>query len=394
MARKPNMVNKTDVVRLKQVVETTAGFNVLNPIDCERLSDMVFRRTKHYISPATLKRFMGFYKSGFNSSYQTLDILSIFCGYDGWSGFIKPDKNKTGISQNELDFFMSFFKEKDYTNLADHDETMQLLSRRIAERLREDPKAFEKIIPDLAKSELAQIFYFEHFPDYDNLVAYQYKGYIEYLKHKTSPEAQIFGNSLLFFRSFLLMDTALMNHYYEALMQIEIPENIHPMPLGRYYQCLLLYAHFVEDKSLVKIIKHIYSIEKRLPRIGLHFKNFPGFHYFVADALVLCGYYNDVLKLIDFATKNYRIYKEFVWKGYYRQFQLMQAEAHYHLNNKEKALHLISKINPNTFYFISRKYFTARYGLLKIQLGVVTKQEKEETVFLIKSCQFNYFNGL
>ncbi len=391
MARKPNKVNKTDVVRLKQVVETTAGFNVLNPIDCERLSDTVFRKTKHYISPATLKRFMGFYKSGFNPSYQTLDILSIFCGYDGWNGFIKPDKNKPGISENELEFFMSFFSRKDYTKLADHDESMQLLARRMAERLREDPKAFEKIVPDLAKSELAQIFYFEHFPDYDNLVAYQYKGYIEYLKHKTTPEAQIFGNCLLFFRAFLLMDKELMKKYHDILIGIEIPENIHPMPLGRYYNCLLLYTHFVEEKSLDRIIKHIYSIEKRLPRIGLHFKNFPGFHYFVADALVLCDYYKDVLKLIDLATKNYKIFREFVWKGYYRQFQLMQAEAYYHLNNKEKALHFVSKINPNQFYFISRKYFTARHLLLKTKLGIATKREKEEITLLIRSCQFNYF---
>lgn len=391
MARKVNKVHKTDVLRLRQTVETVAGFKVLNPVDCERLSDAVFRKTKLYISSATLKRFMGFYKSGFNPSYQTLDILSVFCGVDGWNNFINPTV-KQGISQNELDFFMSFFNQKDYSTFTDHDESMQLLSRRIAERLREDPKAFEKIVPDLAKSELAQVFYFEHFPDYDNLVAYQYKGYIEYLKYKTTPEAQIFGNCMLFFRAFLLMDKPLMKQYHDVLMKIEIPENIHPMPLGRYYNCLLLYTHFVEQKPLDKIIKHIYSVEKRQPRIGLHFKNFPGFHYFVADALVLCGYYKDVLKLIDLATKNYNIFREFVWKGYYRQFQLMKAEAYYHL--KQKSIQLISKINPHRFYFISRGYFTIRYNLLKTNLGIATKFEKEDAVRLIKSCHFNCFSEL
>lgn len=391
MARKPNNVSKTDVSRLIQEIENEIGFKILYPIDCEGLSDTVFRKTKHYLSPVTLKRFMGFYKSGFNPSYQTLDVLSFFCGYVGWNDFIYPTAKKN-ISQNELDFFMSFFNQKDYTRFADHDESMQLISRRIAERLREDPRAFEKIIPELAKSTLGQTFYFEHFPDYDNLVSYQYKGYIEYLKHKTNTEAQVFGNCLLFFRAFLLMDKPLMKQYYDTLAQLEIPENIHPMPLGRYYKCLLLYTHFVEEKSLDKIIKHIFSIEKRLPQFGLHFKNFPGFHYFVSDALTLCGYYKEVLKLIDLATKNYKIDREFIWKGYYRQFQLMQAEAYYGLNNKEKSVVLMKKVNPNNFYFISRKYFSLRYLLLKSRLQNLTITEKNSVSEIIRTCGYTCFS--
>lgn len=392
MARKTNKVNTVDVNHLRKEVIKQTAFNIDNPVDCVRLSDAVFRKTKHYISAATLKRFMGFYASGFKPSYQTLDILSIYCGYDGWTDYNNPSKTKTTVTNEELALFTSFFNIKDYTQISDHDETMQLLSRRIAERLREDPKAFEKIVPELAKNKLAQTFYFEHFPDYDNLVSYQYKGYIEYLKHKTTPEALLFGNCMLFFRAFLLMDVSLMKHYYEILLKLNVPDNIHPMPLGRYYQCLMLYTHIIERKPLTKILKQIYALEKQMPRIGLHFKNFPGFHYFVADALVLCGYYKDVLKIITLATNNYRIYREFVWKGYYRQFQLMQAEAYYHLNEKEKALALLHKIHPKQFYFISRGYFTIRCNLLKSQLGIGTKEIKTQTQALLKKCEFLCFN--
>lgn len=394
MARTSNKVSEKQVLLLKQELVLKAGFAILNPIDCEKLSDAIYRKTKFYISSSSLKRFMGFHKSDFNPSYQTLNILSTFCDYDGWNDFINPTKHIEQVSNEELAFFKTIFNLKDYNNISDHDETMQMVSRRIAERLRQDPKAFETIIPELAKNKLAQIFYFEHFPDYDNLVSYQYKGYIEYLKHKKTPEAQIFGNCLLFFRAFLTLDKPLMENYYHQLMEIEIPDNIHPMPLGRYYQCLILFQHFVEKKSIDKTLKHIYSIEKRLPRMGLHFKNFPGFHYFIADALVLSGYYKDALKIIELATKNYSIYREFVWKGYYRQFQLMMAEAYFHLKNKKKAVLLLKKIKPHTFYFISRKYYTTRQNLLRIQLGEENGNLKKETKELINKHSFFVLNHL
>lgn len=394
MARTSNKVSEKQVLLLKQELVLKAGFAILNPIDCEKLSDAIYRKTKFYISSSSLKRFMGFHKSDFNPSYQTLNIISIFCDHDGWNDFINPTKHVEQVSNEELAFFKTIFNLKDYNNISDHDETMQMVSRRIAERLRQDPKAFETIIPDLAKNKLAQIFYFEHFPDYDNLVSYQHKGYIEYLKYKKTTEAQIFGNCLLFFGAFLMMDKSLMKKYHSNLMEINITNEIHPMPLGRYYQCLILFQHFVEEKSIDKTLKHIYSIEKRLPRIGLHFKNFPGFHYFVADALVLSGHYKDALKIIELATKNYIIYREFVWKGYYRQFQLMMAEAYFHLKNTKKATLLLNKINPEKFYFISRQYFTVRLNLLRIQLHKGNTNLKKETEELINKHGFYVLNHL
>jgi len=392
MARTSNKVSEKQINQLKQELVLNAGFTIKNPIDCEKLSDVIFRKTKYYISSATLKRFMGFHFSGFKPSYQTLDILAIFCGHDGWNDFINPIKRVEHVTNEELIFFKTIFDLNDYNEISDHDETMQMVSRRIAERLRKDPKAFEAILPDLAKNKLAQIFYFEHFPDYDNLVSFQYKGYVEYLKYKKTPEAQIFGNCLLFFRAFLLMDKSLMKKYHNRLMQIIIPDDMHPMPLGRYYQCLILFQHFVENKPIDIILKQIYSIEKRLPRIGLHFKNFPGFHYFVADSLILSGHYKDAIKIIQLATNNYCIYKEFVWKGYYRQFQLMLAEAYHHLRNNKKALTLVAKINPDRFYFISRKYFLVRRNLLLIHLGKGNSKLLKETEEMISNHNFYALN--
>ena len=388
MARTTNKVSEKEIGRLKKNIVHVFGDKIVYPVDCIRLSDAIFSKTKLYLSPSTLKRFMGFYESGFKPSYQTLDILALYCGYDGWNNFNQQKQSIPPISQEELQFFRKIFSIKDYNDITDHDETMQMVSRRIAERLREDPKAFECIVPELAKNKLAQTFYFEHFPDYDNLVAYQYKGYNEYLKHKKTGEAQIFGNCLHFFRAFLLQDSSLMKHYNEVLLNIEIPKDIHPMPLGRYYQCLILNAHFAQKTSPDKIIKHVFSIEKRIPRIGFHFKNFPGFHYFIADALVLTGKYNEAIKLIDLATKNYTIEREFVWKGYYRQLQLMLAEAFFHLNKKARAAELLKKINPENFYFISQKYFTIRFLILSYKIGGKNRITKKEINELIEKHQF------
>ncbi|MBS1646133.1 MAG: hypothetical protein JST67_02205 [Bacteroidetes bacterium] len=202
MARTPNTVPANKAQALKEKVKYVYALGIENPVDCHGLSDAIIRKTKHYLSPATLKRFMGFYASGFQDSYQTLNVLAVYCGYDSWNHFVNQETNKGSVTKEELALFKNIFNIKDYYNIADNDETMQLVSRRIAERLRVDPFAFESVIPDLAKNKLAQVFYFEHFPDYDNLVSFQYKGYIEYLKCKKTPEAQIFGHCLLFLELF------------------------------------------------------------------------------------------------------------------------------------------------------------------------------------------------
>ncbi len=140
------------------------------------------------------------------------------------------------------------------------------------------------------------------------------------------------------------------------------------------------------------MLQQVYILEKKMPRIGLHFKNFPGFHYFVADSLVLAGYYKEALQLIELAKSDYKIYREFVWKGYYRQFQLMMAECYFNLKEKKKALELLKKINPESFYFISRKYFTVRYNLLKLKLDKRSDLLlKQKTNDLISSSSFEVF---
>lgn len=369
MARKPNPVPDQLLQKLRDEIRKCSGLAIQNPVECEQLSDLILRKTKFYLSPSTLKRLMGFYKNNFFPSYQTLNITCLYCGYDGWQEFINPNKTKTRITTEELEFFKKIFFKQDYYIPSEHDEAMQTVTRRIAERLREDPKVFESLVPELAKNPLVQIFYFEHFPDYDNLVSFHYKGYMEYLKYKKTSEAQIFGNCLLFFRAFLMQDKSLMHHYYQILTALEIPDTIHPMPLGRYYQCAILYRHFIEKKSISHLLKQVWALEKKVPRMGLHFKNFPGFHYFVADALILSGYYQEAIKLIEKASKEYKIYREFVWKGYYRHFQLMLAEAHFALGKIENAKNLIRKINPEKFYFISKMYFTIRFNILKLKLS-------------------------
>ncbi|MFN4235046.1 MAG: hypothetical protein ACK4IK_09605 [Bacteroidia bacterium] len=391
MARKPNKIDKNTIEKLKEEVSKTFAKPILNPIDCDKLSDDIFSKTKHYISSSTLKRFWGFHHINFYPSYQTLNILSAYCGFDGFHNFNFNKKEKSIISEADIKLLNEIFNETDYLSIKDlkeYDESMQLITRKVALKLRENPKYFESCIKDLAKNKLAQIFYFEHFPDYDILVEYQFKAYEEYLKHKNTCEAKVFGNSLLFFRGFLLEDKILMKKYYKILSSINLEENIHPMAIGRLYKCFLLYNTYVENKESKDLIKHIFSIEKKMPRVGLHFTNFPGFHYFVADGLILCNYNKEAIKLITKAFENYNITREFVWKGYYRQLQLMLAEAYYNIGEKEKSEKLISKINPESFYFITRNYFRTRYLILKYKVSKNIKYKKE-AINRINESHFN-----
>ena len=95
------------------------------------------------------------------------------------------------------------------------------------------------------------------------------------------------------------------------------------------------------------------------------FREFPGFHYFVCDGLWHAEEYKHLLKISEVALTEYQKHEEFIWKGYYNQLYLYQALALYKLGKTKEASSKIKKIETDSFYFISKKYFTELFEKLK-----------------------------
>jgi len=358
MPRKRTELNENVLQILKNEILKKAEWVLRRSIDCDVLADLVSRETKVYINGITFKRLFGFTKYPFNPSIQTLDILSRYIGYFNWSAFEQSCLGTKIISTTEFEIYSSFYDMDAINQIEPHEGAFQSVSRKIAQRFREDPKTLIRNIDVLMLKSHFQVFFVEHFPDYDNLCNYYFKVYESYLKHNHRPEAQLFGNCMLFLKSFWEMEGELCHSYIQVISKIEINNTFHPYLIGRYYASNILFHSFYGDANLAKEYFESYLIFRdSIPKGGKHFKDFPASEYIVSEALLHCGKYVEILMLLEKVTSEFSIRMEFVRKGYYRQLQLIYYIASKKLDVNSNFKVGIDRINPEDFYFISQDYF-------------------------------------
>jgi hypothetical protein len=362
MPRKATEINKKHLTQLRNRVLEQLDFKLLRSVDCDRLAKIVSEQTNTYINGISFKRLYGFTKYPFNPAIQTLDILSQFVGYSSWYEFGLSLNDNQPISNSELDILLSFYDFDLINNIEFHDGGIQSMSRKIALRFREDVSTFKRAIPLIVEKEYAQIFFIEHFPDYDNLCSYYYLLYKEYLKLSKSDSAQLFGHSMLFLKSFwALIELDCKNHILE-INRIKIDKSFHPYLIGRYFACNLLFEFYYGDKNKVEQIYKAYlQLRSQLPKQGKHFLDFPASEYIVSEALLQIRAYEKCIQLVELAFKEFPLRMEFVRKGYYRQMQLFWLISKKKKDSNIQINSMLQKINPANFYFISKKYFSVIY---------------------------------
>jgi hypothetical protein len=158
-----------------------------------------------------------------------------------------------------------------------------------------------------------------------------------------------------------------MSYYHnKASLEYKKTKQFHPFVWGRYFQVTLMYNFHFSKKMVSKIIDEMYKSEKYQSRNekGL-FREFPGFHYFVCDGLWHAEEYEHLLKISKIALTEYEKHEEFIWKGYYDHLQIYHGLALSKLGKTKEASTKIKKIQPESFYFISKKYFTELFEVLK-----------------------------
>ena len=366
MPRKKTEINKQYLKILQQKVLEHSGIQLLRSVDCDKLAKIVSEKTNSYVNGISFKRLYGFTKYPFSPAIQTLDILSQFVGCNNWYHFESTLSDNYPISKQELDIYLSFYDIDFVNDVQPHEGGFQSVSRKIARRFREDSNALSRNIDNLVSKPYAQIFFVEHFPDYDNLCNYFYKVYEGYLNYKKTREAQLFGNSMLFLKSFWLLDKKGCCKYLQQTNKIKVDSSIHPYVIGRYYACNLIYdSFFRKGENMQKIYSDFLELRKELPKTGKHFYDFPAAEYILAEALLHCKDYQKCIETIELGFNDFSLKMEFVRKGYYRQMQLLWLIASKKLNQNFKIDSQLLKIKPENFYFISQKYFTVLFYCAK-----------------------------
>lgn len=343
-----------------------SGVQLKRSVDCDKLAKIVSENTNTYINGISFKRLYGFTKYPFNPAIQTLDILSQFVGYRNWYEFELSFNDNQPISSSELDILLSFYDFDLINHIEYHDGGIQSMSRKIASRFREDVSTFKRAIPLIVQKEFAQIFFIEHFPDYDNLCNYYYLLYEAYLNQNKSDSPQLFSHSMLFLKAFWKLNKSECNKHISEINKINLTNDFHPYLIGRYFACNILFEYNYGDKKRVKELYYDYlQLRSQLPKNGKHFLDFPASEYILSEALLQVKAYKKSIEVVELAFRDFSIKMEFVRKGYYRQMQLLWLIASKKLNPKLNIESQLQKIKPENFYFISQKYFSTLYHYAK-----------------------------
>jgi hypothetical protein len=369
MPRVANNINAIDLLNLKEDVLCRYGTMLSKSVDCDKIANVVSNETKSYINGITFKRLFGFTKYPYNPSYQTLDILCKYIGFENWIEYLAIKNQKSTISEQEITLYKSIF-DLDYINdVKNYEGGIQSISRQIIKKIISAPNSFKIVIDALANNKWAQIFIFEHFPIYDYLIPFYHYAYIQYLKHKKTREAQLFGNSILFLNALWTFDKDEASKRIMEINKTGLSSEIHPFVVGRFFASNLYYTHYFTENDTKQLVERIIEFEKRIKIENHHFKDFPAFHYIVSEALLHCNYYSEVVTIIDIAFNKYQLRREFAKKGYYRQMLMFKADALFELGDKNQAELIMKKVNPDNFYFISKKYYTTLYHLIKFKIN-------------------------
>ena len=80
--------SKKDIESIKKAIEEAIGFQVETPKTFELLRQIIFQRTREYVSATTLKRIWGYLDEPVKTRRTTLSLLARTIGYKDWDDFL------------------------------------------------------------------------------------------------------------------------------------------------------------------------------------------------------------------------------------------------------------------------------------------------------------------
>jgi hypothetical protein len=356
MARTPNDFCSEKKKILIDEIKKNTPFEIRSHRDCQKLSEFIFSVHKKNISASTLRRLFGFEQSAFQPSPFTVEILEKYIDH----------QKQTKLKSIETSaFILEMFDPIHFKKISSNDESFHAVYRKAAMLINSNEQLFFEVMEDLASMPNGRMFYYELFPDYEILPKFQYKGYERYLEYSSSKNDRVFALTLLIWAA-CQRNNVIDYKKWSDLLVGEDPTyaELHPFVLGRYIACMLIHSASKLEYEKWRDVA-IQLAQKLLPQEDIAFAKFPGFHYFVSDALQEKKDGKVLLQLIELVEKNYPRVEEFEWKGYYEQLDLFKAFALYFLGRKEESLHIFTNIDFSNFYFISKDYFMEKYHTLR-----------------------------
>ena len=400
------------IEELKKEIELNFGRKILSRGDCEELSELIYQNTYKDINYNTLRRLFGLAKGTTPRKY-TLDLLSVYVGYQSYNDFLKR--------YNTIDDWRDWENVFDYLDNQSTDELIELLS---SERrkgrdfnniiitvcrefmIRKKYESFLKLInqPWLAfknreynhvimlgnsigtlmrKEEIPQAVQlnFLHSQNYLDII---YKIYIDYSSFKNyygkqidyvyanlkkfDPETQIFTTALK-----ILKETMLNGIEFGRLLENKVPkisQSLHPILIGRIYSLKLTFS------------KNNEILNRRILREfeDLILKNPQRISEYLYEVMNTAFYFNDfvLFECIYKLIQNKNINPLFWYHNYhYVMIRLIIIYYYLHLGELQKAKQLFTNFKPQSFRGSFKKFHGLFFHIADYHIANKPKEKSE-----------------
>jgi hypothetical protein len=377
---------------LIEEIEETFGKRVSTSRDCIQLSEDIYFKTSYTINPNTLRRCFGLVKADYPPSSGTLNILSRYCGFDSFEEMLSLRKARAAgnITQAKAvhDYIVALFKATPVRQ--SNDETFLGLVRQTIQFLQQYPELIDKIQRSISRTKNGQDYYFEQFVHIDKLNGHYGEGLRYYLNEKKTPEAQVFGHSILCLRAWLSNDGPALKKHFSEVVKIKPTKGFHPFICGRYYAAHLFFA---DENGLdpERILMDAHNAHASLKPTEDIYRNFPCFEYVFAIALTITKHFQEALYYIDYAQKHYPGKHASIDPGFYKTMQLTKALCLFMTGERKGAEKFYAQIRPAQFYFLTRKINTILYVILEVYLRKNTTTAEEQLAELVRQTGFTRF---
>ncbi len=381
---------------LKNCLENTFGKKIIYSKECNALSDDIYRKIHIKISSQTLRRLFGFIEDGVQISNSTLGYLANYVGYDTYDEFTTQNKEvENFIDPKDVSYIKLFYSITPIKS--QQDENYHNASKNIAQILYQKPELLQHTSTFLSQNTAAQIYFFERFPFIDKLSSGYALHLKKYLTEKLNPEAQVFGNCLIYM-GYALSNNNKRTKVLQTLNAIPSNSDLHPFPLGRKYACNIL-EHYLNDskEELEQWIKMALIEATTISKRRKEYKNFPYFQFIISDILNLIERPTEAKRVLNICELDYKRVPGFnLDEGYLEALDLVKAINLVQQGKNKDAKRILARSTNTDILFIMHDYFLIQRLLIELALVKSSKSLKYKKMYkeingLINKTRFYFF---
>ncbi|RTQ50198.1 hypothetical protein EJV47_11225 [Hymenobacter gummosus] len=288
---------------LREAVAARFGQPLRYPSHCDALEQQLQRTAAtggRRLSPSTLRRFFGLVHKQGGYHLHTLDTLARYTGHADFAAFGRAVAALAAAPPAPTAAAPDIPELLGMAQLA-YPERLLLgyfLGRVTRPAAPTGPAA--PLALRLAAHPAGQEFFVESFVDLASLNGAYGELLREYLRHKPTPEAQLFGHCTLFLGEFLGGDEPAWRQRLKQLLALPCAPGLHAFPQGRRAFAQLVAAWYdAPDQPLpAALLAQVEQQAAQLPPVPsapalpAFYNQFPaGYHFLVAEALFLAGQY-------------------------------------------------------------------------------------------------------